>query len=401
MENLNHKETIITVKDQLMGTGKSSTMIKELNESEVDINWIIVLPFLEECARYQKDCPKLKFIEPTSFGVLDGVNFESKQEHLNLLVKGGYNIVTTHSLLKLFTPDTLVNISKHNYNLVIDEELAAVSPVALKKATRQSIIDAMVEIDIEGRLIWTGAIPDKDEGQLYYVYNHTLTRSITLSGKELIIWEYSPDFVNSFWSVTVLTYNFEGTVFDAYLKYHKFNVKVEKLTHPCQKDLIDIVSTRQMNKVGKAPYALSASKQKRFNADVGACATLVKNLTNFFNHSTYGEATGEERMVSCLGSAEGELKGRGYATRFFPHNLKAVNTLSHVKKMAYIYNSYLHPDIIELFHNRDIEIDRDVFALNELLQWIYRSQIRNNKPISLYIPSSRMRGLLEDWLNET
>ena len=46
-----------------------------------------------------------------------------------------------------------------------------------------------------------------------------------------------------------------------------------------------------------------------------------------------------------------------------------------------------------------IEIDEDGFALSELLQWIWRSQIRQGKPIILYIPSKRMRELLEDFLD--
>ena len=34
-----------------------------------------------------------------------------------------------------------------------------------------------------------------------------------------------------------------------------------------------------------------------------------------------------------------------------------------------------------------------------MLQWIFRSQIRMDLPINIYIPSRRMRELLEDWLN--
>ena len=34
-----------------------------------------------------------------------------------------------------------------------------------------------------------------------------------------------------------------------------------------------------------------------------------------------------------------------------------------------------------------------------MIQWIFRSQIRQYKPINIYIPSERMRELLIDWLN--
>ena len=38
-------------------------------------------------------------------------------------------------------------------------------------------------------------------------------------------------------------------------------------------------------------------------------------------------------------------------------------------------------------------------VIGEMVQWIYRSQIRNGKPITVYVPSRRMRELLIDWLN--
>jgi hypothetical protein len=35
-----------------------------------------------------------------------------------------------------------------------------------------------------------------------------------------------------------------------------------------------------------------------------------------------------------------------------------------------------------------------------MLQWIWRSAIRNGKPVELYLPSRRMREILEAWIRE-
>jgi len=43
-------------------------------------------------------------------------------------------------------------------------------------------------------------------------------------------------------------------------------------------------------------------------------------------------------------------------------------------------------------------IDIEVFALSELLQWIWRSAIRNGQPISVCILSDKMLRLFETWL---
>ena len=40
----------------------------------------------------------------------------------------------------------------------------------------------------------------------------------------------------------------------------------------------------------------------------------------------------------------------------------------------------------------------DEYALSEMIQWIWRSAIRDGKEIWVYIPSRRMRELLKKWL---
>ena len=45
-------------------------------------------------------------------------------------------------------------------------------------------------------------------------------------------------------------------------------------------------------------------------------------------------------------------------------------------------------------------IKYEKYMLSALLQWIWRSQIRDGKSINLYIPSERMRELLKMWINE-
>ena len=52
-----------------------------------------------------------------------------------------------------------------------------------------------------------------------------------------------------------------------------------------------------------------------------------------------------------------------------------------------------------LFIKNDIEINDDKFALSELVQFIFRSAIRNGKEILIYLPSKRMRNILQDWIN--
>lgn len=44
-------------------------------------------------------------------------------------------------------------------------------------------------------------------------------------------------------------------------------------------------------------------------------------------------------------------------------------------------------------------MDAELYALSEMLQWIWRSRIRNGEEINIYVASKRMRGLLIRWMN--
>ena len=54
---------------------------------------------------------------------------------------------------------------------------------------------------------------------------------------------------------------------------------------------------------------------------------------------------------------------------------------------------------IRFLESKGVTVDEDGFALSEMLQFIWRSAIRDNKEINIYIPSSRMRNLLVGWIN--
>ena len=68
--------------------------------------------------------------------------------------------------------------------------------------------------------------------------------------------------------------------------------------------------------------------------------------------------------------------------------------------VAYIANRFIDPNVLKFFMDKGIEIDCDHFALSEMLQFIWRSAIRDDMPITVYIPSKRMRDLFIKWIDE-
>ena len=60
-------------------------------------------------------------------------------------------------------------------------------------------------------------------------------------------------------------------------------------------------------------------------------------------------------------------------------------------------NRVYSPDIYKKIMLADSDKKDDIYALSEMLQWIWRSRIRNGLSITVYIPSIRMRELLGEW----
>ena len=94
-----------------------------------------------------------------------------------------------------------------------------------------------------------------------------------------------------------------------------------------------------------------------------------------------------------------KLKGKGYSKGWVECNARATNEYQHKTCCAYLVNKYYMPTLKNYFISNGVNVDEDTWALSELIQWLFRSRIRNKEPIDVYIPSSRMRKLLQDWLN--
>ena len=51
------------------------------------------------------------------------------------------------------------------------------------------------------------------------------------------------------------------------------------------------------------------------------------------------------------------------------------------------------------YREHGIEVDGDMYALSTMVQWVFRSAIRNNEEIWVYIPSARMRYIFTRWID--
>lgn len=94
---------------------------------------------------------------------------------------------------------------------------------------------------------------------------------------------------------------------------------------------------------------------------------------------------------------------------FVSCNSKATNIYRNRWALAYCYDMHPNPMIWDSFSDFNDErvakglapiiVDKRAYAISCLIQWMCRSRIRDGKPISIYLPSDRMRKLFNDWVN--
>lgn len=107
----------------------------------------------------------------------------------------------------------------------------------------------------------------------------------------------------------------------------------------------------------------------------------------------------DENAFTTFKASKSKFAGAGYTRGFISINARATNDFDHKKSMAYLGNRYFDVQTKNFFISRGVKVDEDLWALGELIQWIWRGCIRKGEPMNLYIPSLRMRNLLLKWLD--
>ena len=393
----------ITVIDSVMGSGKTSWAIQRMNES-TDENFLYVTPFLDETERIRSSVNKKDIILPRNLG-------EGKSANLIDLFKAQGDVATTHELFKRMTKECLETISAGKYTLILDETLDAIQPYfPVKKDDITFLHDReAITIGEDNYLQWNGR-------DLTTAYDEIKTMSnnncLFYVNDDVLMWRFPPEIFECFEKVYVMTYLFDGTImksyFDLYnIDYTKSCIKNDnglytlcnyhKSDNSVFKRNINIYQGRMNTKIRQKQTSFSSSW---YNSpyNVNTVVPIIKNnLSNYFKHIC--KVDSQYKMWTVFKSAKEKLKGKGYTNEFVPCNCRATNEFQDRTALAYCVNLYLNPLIMQFFNKYGIKVDQDKYALSEMLQWIWRSNIRTGGNINLFIQSNRMRKLLIDWLN--
>jgi len=402
---------MIKVCDAIMGSGKSSAAITLMNENP-DRKFIYITPFIEEAKRIRRACPAMHIIEPQKKSEYHG----SKTLHTIDLVKEDRNVATTHQAFKYYPDELLDMIREKDYTLIIDESINVFNKI--------EVDDGDIEL-----LLASGFVEMNDDGVIHLakdgyrgskfknVFSMLRTRDIVKIGEDYFCWQLPPELFLAAPTVYILTYLFEGQelsyLFDMYgIEYEKIGVEKNEDTgqyrfidHPGKMpayvaDLpnkIRIFDSEKINGIGEDKFALSMSWYGKDKSNVDQ---IKNNVYNFFNH--YMKDVGpKDRMWGVFDTAKSKVKGKGYTKGFVIWNERAKNDYRNKLALAYCSNVFMNPDCVRYFVKNGASVNEDTYALSILIQWVWRSAIRDGHDIDLYIPSSRMRGLLQKWIEDT
>ena len=398
----------------IMGGGKSSAAITYINEHP-EKRFIYITPYLDEAERIKVACPAASFVEPSN--KIAEYQF-TKSNHTAALIHEGRNITSTHSAFMRYTPQMLEEIAAFQYELIIDESLGCTGEYQIHQRDLQLVAESgLLEIDGDAWCITDEGL--RYDGKKFADLMSILSARRLISvddrsnGKTAFFWVISPELLRAFNDVLILTYLFDGQEMKYYLDANRIeyqHIGVERdgngvyrfreTTCPPPSytkelaGLIHIDEHDKLNSIGESEHALSMSWMERNGDEVDQ---LRRHTYNFFR-GIHDDIPAEKRLWGSYESARAKLRGRGYSGAYLPFNARATNAYADRNCLAYLVNIYPNVSKKNLYHEYGIEIDDDAYALSFMVQWIWRSAIRNGKAIDLYLPSGRMKRLLNEWV---
>jgi len=444
----------IIVIDGICGSGKTSSIqefISEVSKADKTARFIYVTPYLKECHRVagtlpedetSKDSPPLKdslgeimylkkdskdeYIEDTEKKTLAFKHPEKgkygKLPHTLSLIKSGANIVTTHQNFFQWSSEVKTLLKAHNYHLILDETPNLISIYNglnnknktfdkktyeyLKKREILTVDTSTKKVkfhekDKEGDEVKLTAYEDLfnacKQGRLYE-YGSPST---------CLINKYDPEIFRCFKSVRLLTYLYEGSIAKCYFDLEVFPQKMVDFTHhfawigmSSVKKLIDIVELSKEKHLSLDKNSLSATWFKA-PSNKSKIEKLKVLTENFFKNKS--KVVSKNRLWTTFLDKKDTLKGIGYTHKdnFLEFNARATNDYRDRSGIAYLVNVFMNPLLKNYLLSHSVSVDEEMYSTGEMVQWLYRSCIRDDKPIKVFVPSPRMKKLLKDWIEKT
>ena len=228
----------------------------------------------------------------------------------------------------------------------------------------------------------------------------------------MLMWIFPVEVFKAFQKTFILTYMFNAQLQRYYYDYYgieydymyvignnidtyEFSEVKGDVNVYDYKKLIHIYDNEKMNQIGNEYYSLSSGWYER-NSNSAIMKKLKDNIYNYYRNVVNSKS--KFNIWTTFKDYRKQLSGDGYSRGFLFLNARAMNDYRDKNVLVYSINLFLNPLIKGFFQDHGVVVDEDGYALSEMLQWIWRSAIRDGGEIWIYIPSRRMRELLQEWI---
>jgi hypothetical protein len=445
----------ITVIDAPCGAGKTEWALSYINEHPQQ-RFIFATPFLTEVERVKRGT-SAAFFDPQHYHrtyLLGGAEgSKTKIEDFNDLLAEGKNIVTTHKTFTNANAETIRILQDNDYHLILDESVDVLLPLndivesanykINQKSTKLMLDNGLIQVNENCRVRWTGGAQPIDGAERHSfceVQRYAENGNLLLIDDRFFVWEFSPEVFDAMASVTLLTYQIEGSFLHPYLclhemDYNKVSVsgryetgfslspyavnleqrrawkKLITLYHPRKpSDFGSLSATWYRKCVQNHPRSTDSSELRRalrrYFADIHArscdvmwtCPKDCRENIAPRGYKLIRELTDEEKQGKNQAQLDEYIDSSGLRC-WIASNSRATNNFSDRHVLAYMLDLNPNPEISKYFGKQGVSLSRDAFALAGLIQWVWRSAIRNQEPITLWLPSPRMYKLFCEWLD--
>lgn len=408
--------TKFDVIDSLMGSGKTQYIIQMINESDDDKRFIYITPYLDEVARVKESVTNRTMYEPDN-----ETRAKTKLDDLKNLIRGGLDIVSTHQLFRFADMEVIQLLEDYDYHLIIDEALDVIETV--DNMTRGDVellysIAKMIDVDDKGRVRWLNEQIGENT-QYESVYLLAKAQTLYMVGRKAFVKMFNDKLLRSFQTVTVCTYLFKYSQMRMYYDTLNIQYDTKAVTYDNESEKYKLIDYDPHKENRKLLHDLMTVYEGKYNDNIkdvrlsttGLKAlstteegreqlnTISKNIRNFFLNHRDKEKGAE--YWSTIKDMHKYIRPQSFLGDDCRMSIseKATNKYADGYAIAYIYDRYPNPNIRQFFTGNGVEYNSDGWAISDMLQWIFRSRIRNSQDIQLYLPSKRMRMLLKAWAN--
>lgn len=422
----------VEVLDRCMGSGKTTQCFKWMSQ-HINERYIYISPLLSECEqRVSVDAIDLEFRNPES---------PNKGRHMLELLKEGANISTTHALFSDMTKEHLAEVESKGYIIIIDEEFGMIEPMPneYKQSDVEFLLDKKlitINEDKQGIVTWLEGDETKHDSK-YGKFKAMCDIGMLFAAKrkdkagvnKFMVTQLPLELITKAKRVVILTYLFDGSIMDAFLKLKGIDVQPftdydVKDKHPSEyKPLINFVGMAQRKKLSTLPLSATGYEERLTQIECDNISKAIKAIGKATNNTAmelvysvpkklvkpdkrnakrinppsyapFPKSVDESNLI--------DIDGETYAKGCWLYSeARATNLYRNRKTMIYCIDKYPLQSVKAYLQDYGQDVDNDKYALSCLLQWLWRGCIRTGKPMNVCCISTkdRMHKLLDSWLN--